>query len=61
MGLSFPEGGSVDDGINSEICSLHYVKVEDVAVELVKHGHGAAMAKVDIRSAYRTVPVHPQD
>ena len=61
MGLSFPEGGSVNDGINSEICSLNYAKVEDVAAELVKQGHGARMAKLDIRSAYKTMSVHPQD
>ena len=59
--LSFPEGGSVNNGIESDICSLHYAKVEEATKELVKQGHNSWMAKVDIKSAYRTVPVHPQD
>ena len=30
--LSFPEGASVNDGISSELCSLRYTSVEEVAV-----------------------------
>ena len=59
--LSFPEGNSVNDGIDSAFCSLHYVKVEDAAKELFRQGRGSCMAKVDIRSAYSTVPVNPRD
>ena len=59
--LSFPEGGSVNDGIDLEVCSFQYSRVEDAAEELVKQGPGSCMAKIDIKSAYRTVPVHPQD
>ena len=55
--LSFPEGNSVNDGIDSAFCSLHYVKVDDAAKELFRQGRGSCMAKVDIRSVYRTVPV----
>ena len=59
--LSFPEGNSVNDGINPNICSLHYARVEDAAKELVRQGRGSFTAKVDIRSAYQTVPGNPQD
>ena len=31
--LSFPEGGSVNDGIDPEVCSLQYSRVEDAAEE----------------------------
>ena len=61
MDLSYPEGGSVNDGIDPDICSLHCAKVEEATGELVRQGRGSWMAKVDIKSAYRTVPVHPQD
>ena len=59
--LSFPEGNSINDGIDPNICSLHYTRVEDTARELVRQGRGSFMVKVDIRSAYWTVPVNPQD
>ena len=61
--LSYPEGKSVNvnDGISPELCSLHYVKVDDVARKVVQLGPGALMAKIDIKSAYHVVPIHPQD
>ena len=59
--LSFPPGGSVNDGISSELCSLTYTSVEQVAEVAARHGKGALMAKIDIESAYRLVPVHPHD
>ena len=59
--LSDPEGRSVNDSIQPEVCTLQYVRVEDVVQELVRLRPGAKMAKLDIRSAYRMVPVHPQD
>ena len=61
VNLSHPEGRSVNDFIQPELCTLQYVRVEEVVQELVWLGPGAKTAKVDIRSAYRMVPVHPQD
>ena len=59
--LSFPEGHSVNDGIPSDICSIQYASM-DQAVEIVRAlGVGTLMAKLDLKSAYRMVPVHPQD
>ena len=59
--LSHPEGKSINDGIPTELCSLQYVQVEGVAKRLLELGPGAMMAKMDIRSAYLIVPVHPCD
>jgi hypothetical protein len=59
--LSYPEGRSVNDGISSDLCSLQYVKVDDVVRQLLQLGPGALMAKLDVKSAYWIVPVHPQD
>lgn len=58
--LSFPEGASVNDGISRVIC-LKYTSVEAVATAAGKLGKGALLAKLDIKSAYRLVPVHPDD
>ena len=38
-----------------------YTTMEKVAVVATSLGQGALMAKVDIESAYRLIPVHPQD
>ena len=59
--LSRPEGASVNDGISSHLCSMTYMRVDDVADAILKIGQGAEMAKIDIQSAYRIVPVHPGD
>ena len=59
--LSFPEGASVNEGINPDYCTLAYTSVERVARAAHSLGSGARLAKVDIKSAYRLLPVHPQD
>ena len=56
--LSYPPGQSVNDGIDPELCSLSYITVERVAA---RYGRGTQLAKIDIESAYRLIPVHPQD
>ena len=59
--LSFPAQGSVNDGIDPALCSLSYVSVDQVAATAAKLGRGAILAKVDIESAYRLVPIDPRD
>ena len=59
--LSYPPGRSVNDGIDDEMCSLSYISVDQVAEVAASYGNGALLAKVDIESAYRLIPVHPQD
>ena len=61
MDMSSPEGGSVNDGIPEELCSLSYVGIKDAARAIQDRGRGAMMAKVDVKSAYRNIPVHPED
>ena len=61
LDLSSPDGASVNDGIDPERCSLTYMKVDDAARAIERMGRGAKMAKVDIKSAYRMIPVHPED
>ena len=59
--LSAPLYGSVNDGISKELSSLSYIRVDLVAEQVVWLGRGALLAKLDIQSAYRIVPVHPDD
>ena len=59
--LSHPEGQSVNDGISDALCSFTYVSVDTAAQAALQTGRGTLMAKVDIRKAYRNIPVHPDD
>jgi len=59
--LSSLEGKSVNDGVSIPQCSLAYVHVEEGVQGVAAMSRGSLMAKVDIRQAYRTIPVHPAD
>ena len=61
MNLSYPEGRRINDCVDSELCSLKYVRVDDVVRRLIHLGPGAEMAKINVKSAYPIVPVHPSD
>ena len=59
--LSFPEDGSVNDGIDAELCSLRYSSIDDALKFIMTLGPGTQLIKVDLKSAYRIVPIHPDD
>ena len=59
--MSSPEDGSVNDGIREAWCSLSYTTVDDAIQGITSYGAGAQLVKVDIRSAYRVILVHPDD
>ena len=59
--LSSPDGASVNNGIDPAFCSLVYASIDDAAAHILTLGRGTLLAKLDIKSAYRTVPVHPDD
>ena len=60
--LSSPDGHNVNDGISKELASLTYnMSVDYVVRGLLQRGRGALLAKMDIKQAYRNIPVHPQD
>ena len=61
MDLSAPLGSSVNDGISRELCSFHYVTVDTAAAQMYARGRGALLAKMDIKQAYRHIPVAPED
>ena len=59
--LSSPDGFSVNDAISPDDCSLSYISVDTVAQAAITLGKGSLIAKVDIKSAYRLIPVCPYD
>ena len=59
--LSHPAGRSVNDGVAAEWCSLAYTSIDEAVAITLEQGRFAELAKVDIVSAYRIMPVHPQD
>lgn len=61
VNLSAPDGFSVNDGIRKELASLSYIKVDDIVTRILQLGRGTLLAKMDIKQAYRNVPIHPLD
>ena len=59
--LSAPHGRSINDFISRDEYSLHYSTVDDAISCLWSLGLGALMAKVDLKSAFRIVPVFRED
>ena len=61
LNLSSPKGSSVNEGIPKEEYSVKFSSFDD-AVDMVRSlGHGAFMAKLDIKHAFRLCPVRLQD
>ena len=61
--LSYPKtsNASVNANISSEEYSLQYVRLDDAIRILLKLGPKCFMAKTDVKSAFRNIPVHPDD
>ena len=61
--LSYPKHRptSVNAHIPPEAYSLQYIKVDHAIAILQDLGPGCFMSKLDIKSAFRNVPVHPSD
>ena len=59
--MSSPSEVSVNDGIAPTLMSLLYIHIQDVIKEILALGPDSLLAKIDIKSAYRIVPVHPDD
>ena len=61
MDLSQPEGHSINDSISKDEFPTQYVHF-DVATEyIMAMGRGCLLCKVDIKHAYRLLPVRPED
>ena len=61
MDLSQPKGESINEHISKEDFPTNYVHF-DVATTLVrKMGRGCLLSKIDIKHAFRLLPVRPED
>ena len=61
MDLSQPHGQSINEFISKEEFPTKYVPF-DLATDIAHHlGHGCLMSKIDIKHAYRLLPVRQED
>ena len=59
--LSHPVGHSVSDEISKQLCSLKYITVDTAISHIITFGPGTLLAKINIKHAFRLLPVHPVD
>ena len=59
--LSSPEGQSMNAGLDRAQCSIRYTSVDMASQIISQLGAGTQLAKLDLKDAYRIVPVHPGD
>jgi len=59
--FSHPLNHSVNDYIPKPLCSLKYITVDDAIHTILQYCPHSLLAKVDIKSAFRFIPVHPAD
>ena len=61
MDLSRPFFYSVNDYIDRDCYSMQYCRVDDAVNHLCSVGPGAVMAKLDVKHAFRLIPVRSED
>jgi hypothetical protein len=61
LDLSSPNGENVNDGIPKGPSSMRYISVDDAIRSLVVIGPAALMAKFDVKTAYRNIPINVSD
>ncbi|XP_048761600.1 uncharacterized protein LOC125670455 isoform X1 [Ostrea edulis] len=59
--LSYPENASINYFIDPEQSSVTYSTIDDAADIIAKLGRGAYLAKSDIKSAFRLLPINSTD
>lgn len=59
--LFYPENLSVNEFLDPTACSVHYSNIDQAAEMIALAGRGAYLAKTDIKSAFRLLPVSPGD
>jgi len=59
--LSAPANDSINDFIDPELYSLSYCTIDDAYTILNELGPGALMSKIDLKNAFRLIPVRAED
>ena len=57
--LSYPKGSSINDNIPREFSQVSYSSIQDAAKLLLECGKNSYLAKCDIESAFRLIPLSP--
>ena len=58
--LSYPKTDGVNDSIPKALCGLSFITM-DAIHRIIQLGPNTLLAKLDIKSAVRLLPVHPAD
>ena len=58
MDLSRPQGNSINEWISKDEFSVLYSKFDDAVKMVVDMGPGCFMSKLDVKHAFRLIPVH---
>ena len=59
--LSYPAHHSINDGILRLLCGLSYITIDHAIQKILELGTNTLLAKIDIKNAFRLLPVHPAD
>ncbi|PIL25946.1 hypothetical protein GSI_11700 [Ganoderma sinense ZZ0214-1] len=59
--LSWPQGTSINDGIPDSESSITYESFDSAVAEICRLGRGALLAKLDLKDAFRHIPVWQAD
>ena len=59
--LSFPQGASINAGILREDSSVSYTRFDEIIHMIRAEGNGSFPFKVNIKSAFRLLPIHTKD
>ena len=59
--LSHPKGKSVNDGIPKSLCSMSYITTDNAISTIMALGRDTLLAKIDVKSAFRLIPINPSD
>ena len=59
--LSYPIGDSIIDQIDPNRCTVKNAKFDDAISLVQEKGKSCLMAKCDVKSAFRLLPIHPND
>ena len=59
--LSYPQGSSVNDGIDKEHSTVKYANISQAIRHILSTGRNCFLSKSDIQSAFRIIPINPVD
>lgn len=59
--LSHPHGGGINAFIDDEFSKVIYTSFDTILEKIYDLGKGALLGKVDIKSAFRLMPINPKD